>query len=1146
MRKFTALLLALVLVLSLAVPVAAEEPAKSKDIVILYTNDVHTYINGAMGYDSVAALKAELQEQYETVILVDAGDHAQGTAYGSMDKGKTIIELMNAAGYDAATLGNHEFDYGMDGCINIRSWANFPYLSCNFYNEAAGVRGDNVLDSYKIFDFSGKKVALVGITTPESFTKSTPAYFQNEAGEYIYGIAGGEDGAALYADVQKAVDAAKADGADYVIALGHLGQDASSSPWTSEEVIANVSGLTAFIDGHSHTNAIAQSVTDKDGKTVVLTQTGQYLGGIGKMIINAETGAVTTERITGYTGSDAAVKAIQETWIAEIEALLGVKIGSTELTFDNFDADGNRLVRKQETNTGDFCADALYYLFDNMGMDVDVAIMNAGGVRNTAVTGDISYKICKDIHTFGNVACLQTVTGQQLLDALEWGARDAGVKDCGGFLQVSGITYDIDLKVDSTVQKDDKGVWIGGPTGMYRVHNVMVYNKETNEYEPLDLNAKYNLAGYNYTLRDLGDGFAMFAGAVNVLDYVMEDYMVLANYVKGFEGGVVGAANSPLTAKYSNMLLDYGTVDGSGRIYLLTETADAIAIIYTNDVHTYIDGAMGYDTVAALKELASRYFAGVLLVDAGDHAQGTAYGSMDKGQTIIKLMNAAGYDAATLGNHEFDYGMEGNINIRSWAEFPYLSCNFYNEAGGVRGTNVLDSYKIFDIGGEKIAIVGITTPESFTKSTPAYFQNEAGEYIYGIAGGTDGAALYADVQAAVDAARAEGATKVIALGHLGDDASSKPWTSEEVIANTTGIDAFIDGHSHSTNEMLLVANKNGEKVVLTQTGEYLKKIGLMIITDDEIITTLGTTTESNPRVKAMQDAWINSVDEMLGVQIGSTELTFNNYDADGNRLVRKQETNTGDFAADALYYLFDNMGMDVDVAIMNGGGVRNKAVTGEISYKTCKTIHTFGNVACLQTVTGQQLLDALEWGARDVGTAECGGFLQVSGITYKINTAKASSVQKDDKGVWTGGPTDGYRVYDVMVYNKETNKYEPLDLNAKYNLAGYNYTLRDLGDGFAMFAGAENVLDYVMEDYMVLANYVAAFDNGVVGAANSPLKAKYTALKLDYGTVNGSGRIEDVPVDPSNPSTGDAGVLSYVVLSISSLMGMAWMGKKRK
>lgn len=519
-------------------------------------------------------------------------------------------------------------------------------------------------------------------------------------------------------------------------------------------------------------------------------------------------------------------------------------------------------------------------------------------------------------------------------------------------------------------------------------------------------------------------------------------------------------------------------------------------VLYTNDVHTYIDQDLTYSTVAAYKDSLDN----ALLVDAGDHIQGTAYGSMDKGKTIIELMNAAGYDLATLGNHEFDYGMEGAMNAMEWADFTYVSCNFYHEKDGVRGENVLDSYKVFDVNGVKIAFVGITTPESFTKSTPAYFQDEDGNYIYGIAGGTDGKDLYADVQKAIDAASKE-ADYVIGLGHLGVDESSKPWTSKEVIANTTGLDAFIDGHSQTVMEEETVKDKDGNSVVLTQTGEYLGAVGQMVISADGDITTQLLTAEDlkdvtpDADVKAIEDGWIEEVDKELGQVIGSIKATLDNYDADGNRLVRKQETNTGDFAADALYYLFDNMGLDVDVAVMNGGGIRNGAITGELTYKTCKEIHTFGNVACLQTVTGQQLLDALEWGAKDVtadGSVENGGFLQVSGLKYTINTAIPSTVQQDEKGVWTGGPTGEYRVSDVQVLNRETGKYEPLDLKAKYNLAGYNYTLRDLGDGFAMFEGAVNVLDYVMEDYMVLANYVQSFDKGVV---------------TGYENVNGEGRI---------------------------------------
>ena len=632
MKKFLSLLLVLALCCGLVAcgakapqettPATTEAPATqapteapaiaAEDIVILYTNDVHTYIDKPLSYDVIAGVKAELEAQYGNVLLVDAGDHIQGTAYGSMDKGATIVALMNAAGYDLATLGNHEFDYSMEGTMNVIEWAQYPYVSSNFRHEENGVAGETVLDAYKVFEIGGRKLAILGITTPESFTKSTPAYFQDENGNYIYSISGGDDGAALYADVQAAIDAAKAEGAEMVIALGHLGDDQASQPWTSEETISNVSGLTAFIDGHSHTTMEGKEVAGKDGETVLLTQTGEYFDRIGMMLIDGETGEITTSfieyqevledvvdeegnpvldedgnQVTELVGyeligslydgaawvSDEATAEIKNNWIAKIDEELNTVIGNVEVALGNYDAEGKRLVRSQETNTGDFCADALYFLFDNMGLDVDVAIMNGGGIRNKgAVTGEFTYKTAKEIHTFGNVACLQTITGQQLLDALEWGARGVGTgEEIGGFLHVAGITYEINTAWPTSVQMDEKGVWIGGPTGGYRVTNVQVFNKETGAYEPLDLEASYNLAGYNYTLRDLGDGFNMFSGAVNVLDYVMEDYMVLANYAKAFENATVGAANSPLAIKYPGMILDYTDLNGCGRIVMIAE-----------------------------------------------------------------------------------------------------------------------------------------------------------------------------------------------------------------------------------------------------------------------------------------------------------------------------------------------------------------------------------------------------------------------------------------------------------------------------------------------------------------------------------------------------------------------------------------------
>lgn len=590
-KRLLPFLLALAMVFSLAVPAFAAAPeardlptVAEDDVVILYTNDVHTYMDNNRGDDGeflenalTYSMVAGYKDTLDNALLVDAGDHIQGTAYGSMDDGATIIDLMNAAGYDLATLGNHEFDYGMEGTMNAIAWADFPYVSCNFYHEENGVKGDNVLDSYEVFEVNGVKIAMIGITTPESFTKSTPAYFQDDEGNYIYGIAGGTDGEALYSAVQEAIDAASQE-ADYVIALGHLGVDLSSQPWTSEEVIENTTGLDAFIDGHSHTTMEMTEVTDEGGNTVVLTQTGSYLGTLGQMTISAD-GTITTQLLTGEdlagVTPNADVQAIENAWYDQVSEDLGVVIGHTDNVLDNYDAEGNRLVRKQETNTGDFVTDALYYLFDSMDMDVDVAIMNGGGVRNTAVTGPLSYLTCKEIHTFGNVACLITVTGQQILDALEWGAKDVApagetAVENGGFLQVSGLRYTINTAIPSTVQQDDKGVWTGGPTGDYRVTNVEILNNETGEYEPLDLTASYNLAGYNYTLRDLGDGFAMFDGAVNVLDYVMEDYMVLANYIQSFPANEEGLPE----------VTGYEEVDN--RITIVNEPADTLY----NDVTT--------------------------------------------------------------------------------------------------------------------------------------------------------------------------------------------------------------------------------------------------------------------------------------------------------------------------------------------------------------------------------------------------------------------------------------------------------------------------------------------------------------------------------------------------------------------------------
>ena len=547
------------------------------DVTILYTNDVHTYIDKQspkLTYAAIADLKQSYQNAGKDVLLVDAGDHVQGTAYGSMDEGASIIKLMNAAGYDVATPGNHEFDYGMDRAKAIMKEADFPYLSCNWVDLRTTLR---VLPSVKVFVRGGRRIAFVGVTTPETFTKSTPAYFMDKAQrKYIYDIQGGEDGKKLYDAVQKAIDKAKLL-ADVVIGLGHLGVDPSSSPWTSEEVIAHTSGFDAFIDGHSHTVMENKQVQDASGKAVTLTQTGSYFANVGEMTIAAD-GTITTKLIPTHEGMDAGIAAMQTDWVNTVDDMLGEKIAVGDSNFYVTDpATGKRRIRSAETNLGDFVADGIYTYFNEVEkLHCDVAIMNGGGIRADVPAGDWTFKTCKQVSPFGNVACLMSVTGKQIQDALEFAARFAGEdgKENGGFLQVAGATYEIHTDIPNTVQTDEKNVWIGSATGTPRVQNVKIYDKASGSYLPLDPGATYALAGMNYTLRNLGDGFAMFDGAELIKDYVSEDYLVMSTYAMIFDGvdaaGLphLSSANSPLAA-YSGYLLNYEQPYGAGRITIL-------------------------------------------------------------------------------------------------------------------------------------------------------------------------------------------------------------------------------------------------------------------------------------------------------------------------------------------------------------------------------------------------------------------------------------------------------------------------------------------------------------------------------------------------------------------------------------------------
>ncbi|MDO5703174.1 MAG: bifunctional UDP-sugar hydrolase/5'-nucleotidase [Lachnospiraceae bacterium] len=556
MKRLLAILMTMLLILS--VPVSAENDSGSeekggltKDVVVLFTSDVHCGVDEGFTYIGLKQARKYYEDSGAYTLLVDNGDAIQGEPLGTLTKGMAIIRLMNKVGYDIATIGNHEFDYGMDGFFNAVSKAEFPYISCNFNKE-----GELVFDPYIIKEFDGVKIAFVGVTTPLSLITSTPKYFKNENGDYIYGFFEDETGQGVYDAVQKAVDDARAEGAEYVVVMGHMGNEEEAHPWNYADVISHTNGIDAFLDGHSH-DIDRVVMKNKDGEDVVRQACGTKMSGIGYLKIPADGSAVDTGV---YLWKDAVSvpelfgfkNELTEAVSEEINALgdvLDQTIARTEVELtinDPVEVTESgmpvRIVRLAETNLGDLCADAIR---DQAGSDI--AFANGGGIRSSIDKGDITYREILSVHPYGNMLTVIEVTGQQILDALEWGSR-AVPEELGGFLQVSGLTYEINSAIESPCIEDETGSFVG-ISGERRVQNVMAGG------EPIDPLKNYTLAAYNYMLLDQGDGYTMFDGAAVLQDSVKLDNQVLIDYITDTLGGVVGE--------------EYADPYGEGRIVIL-------------------------------------------------------------------------------------------------------------------------------------------------------------------------------------------------------------------------------------------------------------------------------------------------------------------------------------------------------------------------------------------------------------------------------------------------------------------------------------------------------------------------------------------------------------------------------------------------
>ena len=536
----------LVLCMALSVFTGVVYAADTDTVVILYENDVHCAVEG---YSKLAAMKNELSETYTNVGVVSVGDFVQGGTLGAVSKGEYIVNLMNKVGYDAIALGNHEFDYQLPRLNELNAMSNTKFISCNFQKIG---EDKSYFEPYTIVSYGNVDVAYIAITTPETINSSSPAQFKNDKGELIYTF----NESKLYDIVQTNINAAETAGADYVIALSHIGYDESGNLADITDVIENTDGFDVVLDAHSHSVIEEKVIKDKSGDDVLLTSTGTKFEYIGKLTI--KDGVFDTElvEVESYTKTDPVVDAYI-TEINENYAQLGNrKIGESKVEFITHDKDGNRLVRNAETNLGNFCSDALRVM-----TGADMSFVNGGGLRAPMESGDITFNDIFSVFPFNNQIVTAEISGQILIDFLEMAVMNYPEED-GSFPHMSGVTFSVNKSIPTSVKVDENG-FFEKVDGAYRVYNVKVLDKTSGEYKALDPNGKYVLAGFNYFLLDFGGGMTMFKDA-KILDAEGTlDVELLENYIVEHLGGVIGE-------EYAEVKPNISFTDG-----VITETPDS-------------------------------------------------------------------------------------------------------------------------------------------------------------------------------------------------------------------------------------------------------------------------------------------------------------------------------------------------------------------------------------------------------------------------------------------------------------------------------------------------------------------------------------------------------------------------------------------
>lgn len=619
MRKFLSVLLAMAMVLSLTVTsFAADTAADAKaemagKTVILHTNDVHGAVEG---YAYIAQLKADYEAKGAEVILVDAGDFSQGTTYVSSTKGADAVTMMNAAGYDVVTLGNHEFDYGYAQLKENMSKAKFKVVCADVFNED----GTPIFDAnYTYTTKSGVKVGFFGMETPETQTKANPALIKGLT------FATGDAFTKATADQVAALK-----DADVVICLAHLGVDAESAPYRSTDLYAAVKGIDFIVDGHSHT------VMTKGEKGEPIQSTGTAFANIGVIVIDDASKKIENNSLVEIkedTAKDATVAAAAKVIVDRVNNEYGTKFATSKVELNGAKApNGNRDV---ETNNGDLITDAMRWkvLQNKDGLTVNedhvVAITNGGGIRAAIAKGDVTKKDINTVLPFGNTVAVVYVTGEQLLEALEASTFSTPTA-VGGFPQVSGINFTI--HTGKAYDKNDATYPESTYYGPKTINRVVINSVNGKEFKA---NEVYAVVTNNFCAAG-GDTYYAFKAASAQFDTGIPLDEAVMEYVTKELKGVIGEQYAAPQGRitYFNPFKDVKTTSW-----------------YFNDmIHLYEDGVISgtsATTYAPNDTLTWAAALKLLLVSNGDLKAADATGA-DWSKNVIAKAAELGLVAADL------------------------------------------------------------------------------------------------------------------------------------------------------------------------------------------------------------------------------------------------------------------------------------------------------------------------------------------------------------------------------------------------------------------------------------------------------------------------------------------------------------------